>query len=77
MVYKPKIEPEHPCCLGSTEVDNDIELWHINYAHLAHDNLELLHNKSMIIGMHLKKTDQIRKDCESCAFGKQNRESLP
>ena len=76
-LYKLNLEPQHSCCYGSTDVNNDLQLWHNRYGHIGYDNLKLLYNKSMITGMNLRSKEAVNEDCEACAFGKQNRQSFP
>ena len=73
-LYKLNLEPQHSCCYGSTDVNNDLQLWHNRYGHIGYDNLKLLYNTSMITGMNLRSKEAVN---EAFAFGKQSRQSFP
>ncbi len=75
-LYKLNLESENSCCFGLTEND-DTSLWHYRYGHLGYQNLKLLCNKSMVNGLALKPQEQVSRECEGCAFGKQNRKPFP
>ena len=53
---------------------SDKNIWHLRYGHLSINGLQLLENKSMVIG--LPKIDSI-DFCEGCVYGKQSRPSFP
>ena len=76
-LYKLNSEPDHSCCFGSTGAIDDNVLWHHRYGHLGYDNLKLLCSKSMVNGMTLNTQEQIVRECEGCAVGKQNRQPFP
>eukprot|EP00794_Sanderia_malayensis_P011867 gene11867-biopygen9507 len=76
-LYKLNLEPENTCCYASTKATDDLSLWHNRFGHLGYDNLKMLSDKSMVDGMEHKGKTEMNKECESCAFGKQNRSPFP
>ena len=58
-LYKLNSEPEASCCFGSTDVkDNSLSMWHLHFSHLGYDNLTLLDNKSLVVGLSLDQKDE-------------------
>eukprot|EP00794_Sanderia_malayensis_P011707 gene11707-biopygen9383 len=76
-LYKLNLEPETTCCYASTKATDDLSLWHNRFGHLGYDNLQMLSDKSMVDGIEHKGKTEMNKECESCAFGKQNRSPFP
>ena len=77
-LYKLNSEPEASCCFGSTDVkDNSLSMWHLRFGHLGYDNLKLLDNKSLVVGLLLDQNKAFDRQCEGCAFGKQHRNPFP
>ena len=54
---------------------SNVELWHQRYGHLNHNDIMLLHKRSMVEVLHVIKDDHI--ECVACALGKQHREEFP
>ena len=44
------------------------ELWHQRYGHLDHNDLMLLHRKTMVEDLLVMKNNHV--ECEACALGK-------
>ena len=42
-----------------------------------YDNLKLLDNKSLVVGLLLDQKEEFELQCEGCAFGKQHRNPFP
>ena len=77
-LYKLNSEPIESSFFGETESnEKSLSLWHCRYGHLGYDNLKLLHEKSMVDGLNLNSKDQVDRNCQGCAMGKQHRQPFP
>ena len=77
-LYKLNSEPEASCCFGSTDVkDNSLSMWNLRFGHLGYDNLKLLDNISLVVGLSVDQKEEFDRQCEGCTFGKQHRYRFP
>ena len=77
-LYKLNSGPIQSSYFGETESNEEsLSLWHCRYGHLEYDNLKLLHEKSMVDGLNLNSKDQVDRNCQGCAMGKQHRQPFP
>ena len=59
-------------------MSNDVELWHLRYGHLSHDNILKLHKNELVKGMDIKsKSYSPKSPCDGCLLGKQHRQPFP
>ena len=67
------------CCIAKTNPKKnvDVELWHQRYGHLGYDNLKLLTKKELVNGMVFDAKENIDRNCDGCAMGKQHRQPFP
>lgn len=61
-------------CFMNKRMENS-ETWHLRYGHLNLRGLQLLSNKNMVNG--LPSINPLEYVCESCALGKQAKNSFP
>ena len=74
-LHKLNLEPIHSSCFGESESnkksnETSLSLWHCRYGHLGHDNLKLLHEKSIVDSLNLNSKDQVDRNYEGWAMGK-------
>ena len=77
-LYKLNSEPIESSYFGETESnEKSLSLWHFHYGHLGYDNLKLLHEKLMVDGLNLNSKDQVDRNCQGCAMGRQHCQPFP
>ena len=54
--------------LALTSIHDESTLWHLRFEHINFNNLKLLKQKEMVIGLPSIKNE--RKICEGCTYGK-------
>ncbi|MCP3666763.1 MAG: DDE-type integrase/transposase/recombinase [Gammaproteobacteria bacterium] len=57
-------------------MDNSLMTWHTRFGHLGFDNLKLLQQKNMVLGLSLNMAEKAQF-CDGCALGKQTNEPFP
>ena len=69
--------PDETCCIGKTNNQEPLKLWHQRYGHMGYNNLKLLNDTDMVNGLNFDSKGVVDGNCEGCAMGSLHRQPFP